>query len=214
MVPLQVERLGLIDYQEALAYQERLVEERKKDQTCDRLLLLQHPNVITLGRQASERFLRHSPEDLAKLGFPVAQAGRGGEVTFHGPGQLVSYPILKLREHERDLHKYLRSLEEVAIGVCHDFGLQGARVEGRTGVWIGQQKIAAIGVRARSWVTFHGIAFNRTTELDGFDLIVPCGLSDAGVTSLESLLGKAPSLADLESSFVRNFCAVFTRARI
>lgn len=212
MTELRVERLGLTNYGEALEYQERLVEERKKNLIPDTLLLLRHPNVITLGRKQSERFLRHTALELAELGYPVIQAGRGGEVTFHGPGQLIAYPIIKLKESERDLHKYLRNLEKVTIGVCAELGLETGRIEGRTGVWLEGKKLAAIGVRARSWVTFHGLALNRTAELEGFDLIVPCGISDAGVTCLEAHLVELPYQQHLETLFTQVFCQVFQRA--
>jgi len=202
---------GLLDYSEALELQERLVEARKVDRIDDVLLLLRHPNVITLGRANSRTFLKYSDQECAVAGYPVVEAGRGGEVTFHGPGQLISYPILKLGPEERDLHLHLRRLEQVSIEVCAEFGLDAHRVVGRTGVWLGSRKIAAIGVRARSWVTFHGMAFNLTDELEGFNWIVPCGIGDALVTSLEREVGRPVEWAELEESFEKHFQKVFRR---
>ena len=204
----QVVRLGLVEYQEAKALQERLVEARKHGEVPDLLLLLRHPHVITLGRPGSRQYLRF-PE--SELNIPVVEAGRGGEVTYHGPGQLIAYPILQLEAEERDLHRYLRNLEEVALGICTEYGLEATRVEGRTGAWIGTQKIAAIGVRARSWITYHGMAFNHSQDLTGFDSIVPCGIADAGVTSLQHQLGRLVSESELEDRFCQQFTRVFSR---
>jgi len=208
---VNVVRMGLVDYSTALEFQERLVAARKKQEIDDVLLLLRHPNVITLGRSNSSRFLKSSADQLAGEGYPVMEAGRGGEVTFHGPGQLISYPILQLEEEERDLHLHLRRLEQVGIEVCAEFGLDAHRVVGRTGVWLGHRKIAAIGVRARSWVTFHGMAFNLTDELEGFNKIVPCGIDDAAVTCLETLVGRRIGWSELENSFLKHFQNVFLR---
>lgn len=174
----------------------------------DHLLLVSHPDVITLGRKTSRQYLKF---DESALDMDVLHVGRGGEVTFHGPGQLIAYPILKLTEGERDLHDYLRRLEELALGVCSALGIAGERVPGRTGVWVDGSKVAAIGVRASSWVTFHGIAINRTPELAGFDLIVPCGISDAGVTSLETLLGRPVPSEELENLVMAQFEQIFAR---
>lgn len=204
----RVVSLGLIEYEKARTLQESLVEARKLDLIPDLLLLLRHPDVITLGRPDSRRYLRF-PE--SELNVPVVEAGRGGQITFHGPGQLIAYPILKLEEEERDLHKYLRSLEEIALRICRSYDLQAIRIEGRTGAWVNGEKIAAIGVRARSWITFHGIAINRTTDLRGFDNIVPCGISDAGITSLEHQLGREVSSRELQERFCRYFTQVLSR---
>lgn len=204
----RVVRLGLMEFEQARELQERLVEARKESLVPDLLLLLRHPHIITLGRAASGQYLRF-PEN--ELDIPVVEAGRGGEVTYHGPGQLIAYPILKLENEERDLHKYLRGLEEVALRICDSLGLQAKRIPGRTGAWIDNEKIAAIGVRARAWITFHGMAFNRTSDLKGFDSIVPCGISDAGVTSLEHQLDQVISQEDLETRFCSQFTHVFSR---
>lgn len=211
MIRAQICNLGLLDYQRAFQLQEALVQARKDDRIPDTVLLLRHPNVITLGRKTSDQFLRHSQQELARLGYPVIHAGRGGEVTFHGPGQLIAYPILKLEKEERDLHLYLRNLEQVGIQICQSYGLPATRIDGRTGVWVHQRKVAAIGVRARSWITFHGMAINHTAQLEGFDLIVPCGLSDASVTSLECLVQASIPAEDLEANFGLQFADVFKR---
>lgn len=208
---MQVCRLGLIEFTEALKLQERLVSARRRSLIPDTLLLLQHPNVISLGRPESSRFLLKTQEELKNLGYPVVQAGRGGEVTFHGPGQLIAYPIINLSESHRDLHFYLRQLEEVGIRICEDLLLPATRVEGRTGVWVHGRKVAAIGIRARAWVTFHGMAINRDHTLQGFEHIVPCGLSNAEVTSLQGLTGLELKHPDLEKRFCQKFAEVFQR---
>lgn len=208
---ISVARLGLVEYHRAMQLQESLVNARVEDRLGDTMLLLRHPNVITLGRTGSRQYLRCSDSELAEAGYPVVEAGRGGEVTFHGPGQLIAYPIVKLTEEERDLHLHLRRLEQVGIEVCAHFGLDAHRVVGRTGVWLGSKKIAAIGVRARQWVTFHGLAFNLTDELEGFDKIVPCGITDAGVTCLQKETRKTIDWIELENSFVKEFERAFQR---
>lgn len=166
--------------------------------------------MVTLGRPSSESYLRVSRQELAQKGVEIHESGRGGEITFHGPGQLVAYPILKLAPEERDLHLHLRRLEEVGMGICRHFGLEPQRIEGRTGVWLGRDKIAAIGVRASSWVTSHGIAFNLDGSLEGFHLMVPCGLEDAGVTRLSDHLS-SPPMEELKILFQREFEKVFER---
>lgn len=203
--------MGLVPYSQAMDLQNRLVDRRKDDHIADTLLLLSHPHVITLGRPQSERFLRYPASELARKGYPVVQAGRGGEVTYHGPDQLVLYPIIKLEEAERDLHAYLRNLEEVSLRVCRSLGVEGERVRGRTGVWAADRKVAAIGVRARHWVTYHGTALNIGRDLKGFDLIVPCGIADAEATSLEDLTGGSVSRARVEELVLEHFAEVFAR---
>lgn len=208
---IEIQRLGWLDYRKAQQLQLQLVEQRKADQIVDQLLLLQHPPVITLGRKDSGRFLKASESELARLNIRVVRSGRGGEITFHGPGQLVAYPILKLREDERDLHLHLRRLEETVLLMLEEWGLEGERVKGRTGVWLGQQKVAAIGVRASAWVTSHGLALNVDGSLMGFDLMVPCGLEDAGVTRLADHLDPCPTLVEVEERFIHFFLRVFQR---
>jgi lipoyl(octanoyl) transferase len=206
-----VASLGLIDYHSAFELQEKLVQARRADQIGDTVLLLRHPNVITLGRTNSRKYLKSSEVELAESGYPVVEAGRGGEVTFHGPGQLISYPILKLQAEEKDLHLHLRRLEQVGIDICATYGLDAHRVVGRTGVWLGRRKIAAIGVRARTWITFHGMAFNLTEELEGFEKIIPCGIEDAEVTCLRQETKSPVNWPDLENCFTEHFQRVFHR---
>jgi lipoyl(octanoyl) transferase len=210
---LSVRRLGLIGYQEALELQRELVEERRANRISDLLLLLQHPPVITLGvrTEIARTNVVATRERLAELGIEVHETGRGGDVTFHGPGQIVGYPILDLRPDRCDVHKYVRDLEEVMIRTCADYGISAGRIAGLTGTWIGAEKIGAIGIRISRWITSHGFAFNVRTELDHFKLIVPCGISDHGVTSLERVTGRTVALDEVEDALVRRFSEVFER---
>lgn len=214
---MTVNRLGRIDYQAGLDLQASLVEQRRAGTVGDTLLLLEHPPVITLGvktRQGPKHIIA-SPEELAREGVAVHETGRGGDVTYHGPGQLVGYPILDLNPDRRDVHVYVRDLEEVLIRAVADFGIAGTRVKGLSGVWVGEpgreKKIAAIGVRISRWITSHGFALNVATDLRHFRLIVPCGIVDRGVTSIEQELGRAVPMADVESAVERAFAAVFKR---
>jgi lipoyl(octanoyl) transferase len=206
----EVRRLGLVPYGDALDLQKALVEERRAGRVPDLLLLLQHPAVITLGvRRDSRSHVTASDGQLAMHGIEVHETGRGGDVTYHGPGQIVGYPILDLRPDRCDVHRYVRDLEEVMIRVCADYGLAAHRVEGLSGAWVGTEKIGAIGVRISRWITSHGFAFNVNTRLDDFQLIVPCGIADRGVTSLGKLLGEEPSIVEVEDRLIRRFAEVF-----
>jgi len=210
---LEVRRMGLIGYQEALELQRELVEERRANRIPDLLLLLQHPPVITLGvrSETARANVVATSERLAELGIEVHETGRGGDVTYHGPGQIVGYPILDLRPDRCDVHKYVRDLEEVMIRTCADYGIAAGRIAGLTGTWVGAEKIGAIGIRISRWITSHGFAFNVRTDLDHFKLIVPCGISDRGVTSLERLTGRTIALDAVEDALVRRFSEVFER---
>lgn len=198
-------------YGEALDLQRTLVEERRHGRVGDLLLLVEHPHVLTLGVRGDggRSHILASEETLAARGIDVVEAGRGGDITYHGPGQIVGYPIVDLKPDRCDVHRYVRDLEEVLIRSAGDFGVDAARVEGLTGVWVGQEKLAAIGVRIARWITSHGFAFNVSTDLDYFNLIVPCGIADRGVTSLERLLGRPIHTAEVEDRIVINFAAVF-----
>lgn len=210
---LVVRRLGVVRYEAGLELQKALVEQRAAGAIEDTLLLLQHPHVLTLGAKTgqSRSHVLATPERLAELGVEVHETGRGGDVTYHGPGQIVGYPILDLRPDRCDVHRYVRDLEEVMIRVTGEFGFQAGRIEGLTGAWVGAEKIGAIGVRIQRWITSHGIAYNVATNLDFFRLIVPCGITDRGVTSLERLAGRAVPVAGVEDRLVRHFAAVFSR---
>jgi lipoyl(octanoyl) transferase len=200
MRALHVRRLGLVEYEDGLQMQRQLVAARAAGQVPDTLLLLEHPRVITLGRGAGRENVLWSNELLAARGFELFETDRGGDVTYHGPGQLVGYPILDLKPDRKDVRKYVRSVEELMIRLAGDHGVACERVDGRTGVWVpGSGKLGAIGVHLSRWLTSHGFAFNVRTDLGDFASIVPCGISDAGVTSLSRLLGeRAPTLAQVE----------------
>ena len=204
-------RLGRIPYAHGLELQEKLVAERQAGHIPDQLLLLEHDPVFTFGRNAQAQNILLPAEALRERGFELFETGRGGDVTYHGPGQVVGYPILDLSPDRRDVHRYVRDLEEVMIRTCADYGLVASRVAGLTGTWLGDEKIGAIGVRIARWVTSHGFALNVGTDLSAFDLIVPCGIRGRGVTSLERKLGRPVPLDDVMDRLVASFAAVFER---
>lgn len=207
----EIRRLGLVPYGEALKLQRELVEERRTGRVPDLLLLLQHPPVITLGVKGDggRSNVLATAERLAELGVEVSETGRGGDVTYHGPGQIVGYPILDLKPDRCDVHRYVRDLEEVMIRVCADYGVTAGRINGLTGAWVGNEKIGAIGVRISRWITSHGFAFNVTTNLADFQLIVPCGITAHGVTSLEKATDRDISISAVEDDLARHFTDVF-----
>jgi len=207
---LAVQRLGLVPYADALALQADLVVQRRGGQIPDTLLLLEHPHVITLGSSSAQENILADEGRRAEMGIELFEAGRGGDVTYHGPGQLVAYPILDLKPDRKDLHRYIRDLEAVLIDVVGDFGVVGSRSEGFTGVWTEAGKIAAIGVRVSSgWITSHGLALNVSTDLDYFGTIVPCGIQDRAVTSLERLVGRSVPMREAEDVLIRRFAEHF-----
>ena len=206
--------LGLTAYAEALAVQQALAEGRKRGEATDTLLLLQHPHVITLGRAANRANVLADTATRAARSVELFETGRGGDVTYHGPGQLVGYPIINLAPDRCDVRRYVRDLEEVLIRTASEFGVQAARIAGLSGVWVGNEKLAAIGVRISRWVTMHGFAFNVTTDLDYFGLIVPCGITDHGVTSLQKLLGQPVEMETVAARVVRHFGEVFNREMV
>jgi lipoyl(octanoyl) transferase len=210
---VDVRRLTAMPYAEGLALQRSLVEERQRGRVDDVLLLVEHPHVITLGVRGDggRSHILASPDLLVARGVEVHETGRGGDITYHGPGQIVGYPILDLKPDRCDVHRYVRDLEEILIRTATHYGIAAERVPGLTGVWVGDEKLAAIGVRVARWVTSHGFAFNVTTDLDYFNLIVPCGITDRGVTSLARLLGRAVDSREVEDRIVSNFCEVFGR---
>jgi lipoyl(octanoyl) transferase len=210
---LDVRHLGVVRYPEALALQRALVEERRSGAIPDVLLLLQHPPVITLGVKGDggRSHVMASPAALAAAGIEVHETGRGGDVTWHGPGQIVGYPVLDLRPDRCDVHRYVRDLEDVMIRVCADYGVAAGRVPGLTGAWVGDAKIGAIGVRISRWITSHGFAFNVDPDLRHFELIVPCGIADRGVTSLAAATGLPIDIDEVARAIERHFRAVFDR---
>ena len=208
---IEVRRLGLIPYADALALQRTLVEDRRAGRVGDLLLFAEHPHVLTLGVRGDggRSHILATDEALARRGIEVHEAGRGGDVTYHGPGQIVGYPIIDLKPDRCDVHRYVRDLEEVLIRTVAEYGVEAGRVEGLTGVWVGREKLAAIGVRIARWITSHGFALNVTANLDYFKLIVPCGIADRGVTSLERLLGRPPEPAEVQIRVADQFRKVF-----
>jgi lipoyl(octanoyl) transferase len=204
-----VEQLGLVDYAQALDLQREKVAQRKAGVIPDTLLLLEHPHVYTLGRNARRENLLVSVDWLASHGAQVFETDRGGDATYHGPGQLVGYPILDLTQHHRDVSWYMRSLEEVFIRAARDFGIEAGRSPGAPGVWVGNDKLVAMGVHLSRWVTSHGFALNVNTDLTYFDWIVPCGLRGRGVTSLAKLLGRQMGMGAVAPRVIEHFGTVF-----
>jgi lipoyl(octanoyl) transferase len=206
----ETRKLGLTPYAEALVLQEELVARRKRDEIPDQLLLLEHPHVITLGRAANRANVLADDATRARLGVELFETGRGGDVTYHGPGQLVGYPIVKLPPGHQDIRRYVRNIQEVLIRAARDFGVEAEPRGGDfVGVWVGAEKLAAIGVRISRWVTMHGFAFNVATNLNFFQLIIPCGIRGHGVTSLQKLLGRPVEMSAVVESVTRHFGEVF-----
>ncbi len=201
--------LGRVAYADAARMQEALVREVGAGAGPERLLLLEHPHVVTLGRGADRSNVLLDEATRAAEGIGIHETGRGGDVTYHGPGQLVGYPIVDLKPDRRDVHRYVRDLEEVLIRTAADFGVEAGRVPGMTGVWAGERKLAAIGVRIARWVTSHGFAFNVATDLSYFRHIVPCGITDCRVTSILAETGRAPALEEVAASAARHFGNVY-----
>jgi len=202
-------RLGTVDYAEAHRLQNELQAKRISGEIGDTVLLLEHPPVLTMGRSAKEQHVLAAPQVLAARGISVHEVGRGGDVTYHGPGQLVAYPIIDLKPDRRDVRKYMWSLEETMIRTCADFGLSATRVEGLNGAWVGDRKVGAVGVRISRWVTMHGLALNANSDLTHFDLIVPCGIQDKKVTSLSAEIGRTVFATDVIDPLARHFAELY-----
>jgi len=203
--------LGRTSYADGLRLQERAVEGLRAGVSNERLLLLEHPHVFTLGRGADAANILADEQQLAAHAIEVHETGRGGDVTYHGPGQLVGYPIINLKPDRCDVHRYVRDIEEVLIRTVGEYGVKGERIAGLTGVWVGDEKVAAIGVRIARWVTSHGFALNVNTDLRYFQMIVPCGITDKGVTSLSRLVGRELDLREVAGVATRHFSEVFDR---
>jgi lipoyl(octanoyl) transferase len=215
MAPLLIVELGLIGYTDAWALQQRVASARKAGAIEDVLLLCEHPHVLTLGRNANRKNLLASENVLRQKGVELHETNRGGDVTYHGPGQVVGYPILNLDVIKRDVHWYVRTLEEAMIRASAEFGVTAYRVAGKTGIWVEakpvEEKLAAIGVHISRWVTSHGFAYNVATDLRYFDLIIPCGISDRKATSLEKLLQRSVSASEVKPHLVRHLAERFSR---
>ncbi|MFQ5799419.1 MAG: lipoyl(octanoyl) transferase LipB [Bacteroidota bacterium] len=201
--------IGLGAYDEAWDLQRRVWNARVDGNIPDVLILTEHRHVYTLGKSANDNHLLAKEEELKRRGVDVYQIDRGGDVTYHGPGQIVGYPILDLKDYYLDVHRYLRDLEEVIIRTLRASGIDGARVEGMTGVWVGGDKVAAIGIKVSRWVTMHGFAFNVNTDLSYFERIIPCGIFHKGVTSLQQVLGRAVDIQLVRANLLRSFEEVF-----
>jgi lipoyl(octanoyl) transferase len=201
--------LGLIDYAKAWNLQKEVFDKRVSGNTDDTFFMLEHPNTYTLGKTADKNNLISNKDYLEKEGISVFEIDRGGDITYHGPGQIVGYPIIDLKNWKQDTHLYLRNIEETIIKVCNYYGLNAGRKEKYTGVWIGERKICAIGVKISRWVTMHGFAFNINTNLTLFNGIIPCGIKDKEVTSLERELGKRFDINEVKDKILEVFINQF-----
>jgi lipoate-protein ligase B len=211
---ITVVNLGLSDYKPTWDLQRAVFDLRQSGETDDVLLLTEHSHVYTLGKNSDANHLLASDEELKESGADVYHVDRGGDITYHGPGQLVGYPILHLADYYCDVHRYLRDIEEVIIRTLNDFGISARRDEEFTGVWVGSEKIAAIGVKVSHWVTMHGFALNVNTDLSYFERIIPCGIFHRGVTSLQRVLGTSIPIESVTSRIVHHFGCVFNRSVI
>jgi lipoyl(octanoyl) transferase len=203
--------LGPSEYESSLSIQNVIVERRKKRQLPDCLIFVEYSPIITLGKSGSINHLLITEEELRKKGIEFYWTNRGGDITYHGPGQLIAYPILDLKDHNRDVGRYLRDLESVIIATLSDFGISGHSNPRATGVWVGEEKLAAIGVRTSQWVTSHGLALNVSTDLAYFDLIIPCGLNSTRVTSMSKILGKEIDISEVKGRFCFHFGRFFEK---
>lgn len=206
MKRIKVLYLGRLEYEKALRIQEELLQLRQQDLTTDLLLLVEHPPVLTIGKSGKKNHILRVPEKVA-----VYEVNRGGDVTYHGPGQIVGYPIMDLTGHGKDIHTYLRKLEETFIRLLQEeYQIRAGRIKNYTGVWVKEEKITAIGVAVKKWVTMHGFAFNVNTRLEDFTWIIPCGIQDKGVTSLQKLLGRPLDMDRVRRQVVDYFCRIFS----
>ena len=216
MDTFKVYKFGRIPYDKALELQLALLEKRKRDEIEDTLLLLEHPPTFTIGRRGDTGNLLAAEDTLNDVGIRLEVISRGGDITFHGPGQLVGYPIMDLNKMGRDIHRYLRGLESVIIKALENYGIKAGRIEGVTGVWVKRHKIASIGVGVKRWITYHGFALNVNTDLTYFDKIVPCGIPGVKMTSVQKWLAQRDEvdMAEAEESVIQAFSEVFNRRHI
>jgi len=201
--------LGLISYDKAWELQKETFEARRRDLIADTIYLLEHPHTYTLGKVTDKVNLTGSDNYLKEKGISVYETDRGGDITYHGPGQVVGYPIINLDLWHKDTHLYLRNLEEVIIKTCADYGLEAYRIDRLTGVWIENRKIAAIGIKISRWITMHGFAVNVNTDLSLFNGIIPCGIRDKGITSLGKELGADIPVAEVKGKIIKHFTGLF-----
>ena len=202
--------LDTVPYDEAFALQKRLVTMRSQDAICDTLILLEHPPVLTVTRKATRKNILASPDELEDQGISLCETNRGGDITYHGPGQIVGYPIMNLKDHGKDLHKYIRNIEEIIISLLMDYGISAHRDKANPGVWIEDEKIAAIGIAVKSsWTTMHGFSFNVNPDLNHYSLIVPCGITNKGITSLSKLLGTNIKMEEVREKLMHHYAEVF-----
>ncbi len=207
---MNVVKLGRMRYQEALKIQEKLLDMRLNNYCEDTLLLVEHPHVITLGKRGKVENILLPVDELKRTGTEICEVNRGGDVTYHGPGQIVGYPIMDLKNHGRDVRRFIHNIEEIFIMLLDkEYGITAGRISEHTGVWVGQEKITAIGFAIKHWVTMHGFAFNVNTDLDCFKWIVPCGITDKGVTSIQKLLNKQQDYENAVNLVIRYFSKVF-----
>ena len=206
--------LGLIDYKKAWDFQKEIFTKRVNSEIEDSFFLLEHPNTYTLGKTADRENLKGSESFLKRNQISVYDIDRGGDITYHGPGQIVGYPIIDLSDWQKDTHKYLRALEEVIINTCMEYNLTCDRNPKHTGVWIDDRKIAAIGIKVSRWITMHGFALNVNTDLNLFEGIIPCGIQDKSVTSFKKELGKEVNLSEVKEKLVKNFRSHFNYHKV
>jgi lipoate-protein ligase B len=204
-----VQYIGKIGYADALQLQKGTVGKLIESKTLDTLFLLEHSHCFTIGKMGTRQNLLISEEEANRRGILIFESDRGGDITYHGPGQLIGYPIISLKNHRQDVKWYLEMLEETIIITLSNYGIQGRRIDGMTGVWVQDRKIASIGVRVEKWVTSHGFALNVNTDLNYFKLIVPCGIKDKGVTSMEKEIGRRFDLEEVASSYYKSFTKAF-----
>lgn len=206
MKRIKVLFLGRLEYERALRLQEKLLQLRQQEMINDFLLLVEHPPVLTIGKSGKKTHILTVPD-----GVKVYEVGRGGDVTYHGPGQIVGYPIMDLTGHGKDIHDYLRKVEETFIRLLQEeYQIKAGRIKNYTGVWVEEKKITAIGVAVKKWVTMHGFAFNVNTRLEDYTWIIPCGIQDKGVTSLQKILGRPLDMDGVRRQVVNFFCNIFT----